>query len=971
MLVAALPAQDAPDLPRRNGRRRGGRLELPQSVPSGGQVPSQDSEADGDPNSDGVPALWVNATTSSELIFLDFERKQSKSDRVRKDALADLLALGLGTRATAIYALDSTWPPTVMLGADLLLSVGIDEDADALVIAASRVSEMQAITRCLDAAMRLQGGWLPKLALNMLEHPLKSVRAAIEARVTRSPHSDHHNGLVRHLRFGRDDDVRLRAVRLLGLLSDQETIRPILRALLPEAKPTFAFALVDALAGLALDSEVESLRADLLRLEPSQEFAYLLLALLQQQQMRAEPLITDELAKVLLPGLEHGDLFIAGTCAVALANWSYLSSEETPDTSLDATLVHRLVAAVDGDKFYPQYARFSPLAEVTLRRVTGEHFPAQNRSAWLTWWLEHGQGFRMVRGNLSLEGDVVNELVFRWFYEGKSYALFAPNMLLVNSEGGRWLPESSFASLRDLIEGSGILSEDIRPGTYGPAEFAVSAQIEIEVGVRRKVVKYRGAFPDPLKPLLVGATALWEEQFWQVLAGPNDAGFVSAHLSSMPDSDWEQSNWLMERARGRLSLLNTSQMALFLQSFVERDPSALSVDYGFYQELLNELLARSENHTLARQLFNLLVSTAHAKGQDLCKSLVDLEEPIRSDLLQLTFERLGFEAAVDGLNDFHPVVRVIATQALGSHGAQAQDALFRALTDQSQTVVQAAIRSFGHRKETAAAGALVPLACAGTPDITRCEALWALGNMDYTNALSVFLEGLAATSPGVQAASIAALGSLTSAEAEQTFAALFSNCQGTPLETPYLQALYKRGADYTRKVLRVSLNDSEPQVVHRALFTLAQLGDPSVAPMLIDRLAFSPHSTDILDALAFATGVDFRDLPDPAGVYQVWWPENFLNDSSTWLARGAADAGFELPKPLIDATQVSPSTAVQALLQLIEKGPAHLRGLASYQLHRITGIDGSVILPKMPAALVSRKAQVWHDWLEAQRPAQG
>ncbi|MBT7012768.1 MAG: hypothetical protein HN961_07620, partial [Planctomycetes bacterium] len=97
----------------------------------------------------------------------------------------------------------------------------------------------------------------------------------------------------------------------------------------------------------------------------------------------------------------------------------------------------------------------------------------------------------------------------------------------------------------------------------------------------------------------------------------------------------------------------------------------------------------------------------------------------------------------------------------------------------------------------------------------------------------------------------------------------------------------------------------------------------------------------------------------------------FLNDSSTWLARGAADAGFELPKPLIDATQVSQSTAVQALLQLIEKGPAHLRGLASYQLHRITGIDGSVILPKMPAALVSRKAQVWHDWLEAQRPAQG
>jgi len=963
LLLAVLPAQDAPDLPRRNGQRRGGGLELPQN-----DFPSTQ---DGEQNAQAAteverPALWADASKPAELVFLNFELSRDISEHLRGKALDELLLLGLGTRSTALTALHSNWMPTVLLGAELLMSVGIDEDANALIEAASRLPQIETVTSCLDSSIRLQGGYLPKLAINLLEHPRKPVRAAIESRVKRNPHESHTNVLMKHLRFGRDQDVRLRAVRLLAFSLEQDGIREALRQVLESAKPALAFAVVDALTGTALPKEVDALLADVQSVEPSTEMSYLLFGLLKQQSYLNKNLMTPELIEHVRPGLDHGDIFLSGSSAVALAEWAYRSSTTTPDTSLDSTIVHRLVRAVDGDEFYPQYSRFSAFAEASLRRVTGEDFPKQAKSAWLSWWLEHGDNFRMVRGRLILEEASLPKMALRWSQEGQSYALFGQQAQLREGESGRWLPPTSLLGVQTLLHDSGFLSEDIRSGTYGSATSAISLEFELELGVRRKCIKYRGAYPDYLQTMLADLRSLYAQQEWQILAGTDGFDFVKEHLSELPSEMESRDQWANSMSQGRLAKLSAEELRSWI-GFLNQSKSPLVAFTDEHQvEWLDALDSHAEYPELAFDILRFYLSTPESHTDMLLERLAQFDEPLRSKLVFEAMQQTDVSVVTASLVSGETYVRVLAAQALATKGVKAQPALLLALNDESQTVVQVALRSLGAMQNPAHADSFSILAAPEMPDATRCEALWALGELDLPTVPTTLTEGLGASSPSVRAAAMAAIGAMSSSEAKATFAALFTRYQGTSLESLYLQSLYQTGAEHTRKVLRDYLGDDDAQVVHRALFSLAPLGDPAAASLLMDRLAKEPNDQATLDALAATLCVDFRSFPDPAGVYQAWWPDNFLLDSSAWLVRGAGDAGFVLQEDMLNASVVPIKEAARDLLAVLQKGPAHLRGAASYQLHRLTGIGGPVVLPLMPSALVVQRTQAWQAWIDEQ-----
>lgn len=964
LAAGSIPAQQ-PGPATRGGR---GKLELPSPPAGQPQAKTQEPAAPAAPS-----AFWGPEPSRIEEVFVRFERLAEITEATVRAYLDELRGFGLGSRDTALRALASPHPPSVALAARLLEAVGKAEDADALVEASGVAGEVEAAGACLEAAARLTGGWLPERAVRLLDHPQRNLRAVAEARLQRLPHPTHVAPLLQSLRYGRDADVRVRAARLLRSFRGQEDVRAALRDGLADPSVPVSFEAAETLAGTGRPEDVAWVRGQILATPPGGEQAYLLYALLRQQQTLDFLLVDEELLPRLRVALREPDLFLSGAAAAALAEYHFRSDSEEGIGALERDVVHALVRSVAGVTFYPQYARFSPLAEASLRRITGEDFAGQDRSAWLKWLVEGRETFRAVRGVLALGPADLPRVRVTW-RSGTDPARTLAGAEVAGEDLGpagaavRWLGPRDVERLVAALEQAGILDVQVLPGTYGPAEDEVASEVEVAAGARRKRLAFRGAAAAGWLPALLSALEdQWRGSAWQLLAA-TDSGtaFVQKHLGEWDAAGPEERRQLaVAWTRGRTRELSDTALEAWCSHLAAEPGLDASWNLALAAELLAEIPRRAESRAAALALLQAGLRAADASLlEPFLESAGELAEPLRSDLLLEGLLRFPLDTvAASARSDERLSVRVAALRALGRAGGAGGDVLLASLGDPNPLVVRMAVRSLAEAGLREAVPQLVSLAEPGRPKEVRKEALWALGQLGSPEGVAVLAVAARDEDAGVQLAAIGALGRVGGAAAEAAFAELFPLFCGTALEAPFLRALEGRGAGATRAVLRGHLEALDPAVARRAALHSGRLGDPAAAPFLVAMIPESPRDEELLDALAAALCADFRHTPDPAGVYTAWWRDHSRRPPAEWLAQAAAEAGITLP-PGFDRREGA-AAAGKALLELLETGPAYLRPAAAYYLEQVTGLDAPALYGSTPKPVVQQLAQGWRAWVES------
>ncbi|TAH34626.1 MAG: HEAT repeat domain-containing protein [Planctomycetota bacterium] len=968
MLAAVAGAAAAVQQPAPSPERERGQLELPAPPPKPKPEPQPQVKA---PELVAPSGFWtVPAANRVEEVFARFEREPAIQEPTLRTYLDELRSMGLGTRETALKALGSPHAPSLVLASRLLVSVGKREDAEALAAAASVAGTLDSASACLEAATRLNGGWLPETAARLLDHPQRTVRSAVEGRLAKLPHDSHVPALLDYLRNGRDSDVRLRAARLLRSFTGNEDVRAALTAALADASVPVCFEAAEALAGSGRPEEVAWIRERILAAELGPELGYVVHGLLRQQQAVSVLLVDEAMLARLRLALGTGDLFVSGAAAAALAEYHFRSESEDGIGRLEGEVLHALVRAVGGKAFYAQYARFSPLAEESLKRITGEDFRGQDRSAWLAWHAANYEGFRSVRGVLPLLPADYARLEVSWQRGDGAARVLAGSGAAAAGPGTRLLGDGGLEAMVAALDEAQLLEVAVLPGTYGPPEEPVGLRLEIHAGTRRKRLTFRGQSGASWLPaVLERLERLHQESAWQSLGAPGEErAFVLERLERWDRADaLERRRCLVEWSLGCAPRLADATLAAWCEKLVAEPELEGVWDARLGRELLAEIPARAGDTALASLLLGagLRVPAPDVLGPFL-DALAGLEEPLRSDLLLQGLIRFGPVAAAEVLRrDERLPVRVAAARALGRAGGAGRDALLAAVEDPNPLVVRMALRSLGELGDRSVLPQVLARSEPGQPKEVRKEALWALGQLRAVEGVPALALAARDEDNGIRLAAVDALGHVPGKAVEEAFVALFPEYAATPLEVPFLRALEQRGAAAARAVLERHLETLQPMAARRAAIHAGRLGDPVAAPFLVGLLAETPNDPELLDALAFSLCVDFRNTPDPAGVYTAWWRDNSRRSPSIWLAKAAADCGLPLPDEFTQPDAKHPTECAQALLRLLESGPGDLRPAATYYLYQLTGVDAPALTGHTPKPVVQQTAQGWHAWLQA------
>lgn len=973
--VSALSAQglELPPPPKPEPEQGGGEKD-PKKDQQQGEGEDQEGEAAEAAAEAEVPKLWEDASGRAEEIFRDFEMARRDTDVVHKRTLNELRNLGLNTKDAALKALNSTYPPTVVIAAELLEWVGDPQDAETIVAASFQAPDTTSVNACLTCAMKLGNGKLPANTVKLLDHPRRPVRTLAEARLGEAKSEEYLPKLLQFLNYGRDKDLKLRAARLLSLYPEREEVREGLRKTLAEDSVEIAMVAIHTLQGEGSEEDIAWMEKELLVAQTTLEAGYLAYGLVELQDQRPELILNPGLESRLRFLLDDKDIFVSGAAAAALAELAFRIDLVGSQAELDRKLPLFLVRAVGGVIFYPQYSTFAPLAERSLRRITGEDFRGEDGSAWIRWLQANQEGFRLVRGRLDVNAETVGRLRMAWNdREG------VPPHVLVGPEaawnyGDRVLGTNDLGRLQRALEDAHLLDASVLPGTYGLPEAALAASFDLSMGTQRKTVKYRGrAGSGKVQPLLALLNELDQKTAWQSLASRDEIGhqFVLDHLEEFDRlGPGEARNAaLLGLMRDRLASLDPESLRNWVGELHTMSDLAGVWSDELAQDFFSIALREAPADPLfAVQILDLALTSPQPQHlPNHIDAIMALEPPAAGMLLESAFTHYAPADLAAALQDQRSEVRVAAVTALATADvAEAPAFLRQALSDSDLQVQQLALRGLGRlaSADEETYQALWAFAQAGNPNALRNEALWGLGRLGRAEAVATMVEAALDTEMTVQVAGLEALGRVGGREADDSLSQLFSAFADSPLESSYLRAVMSEGSARARGILRPNLLAEDPLVSNRAAVLSGSLGDPAAAPSLMAMLPANPRDAELLEALATTLCTDYRRLPDPAGTYTAWWEKNRLTSPALWLQKPAADAGYALSPAFLDPERVSTRTSAAILLDLLVNGPTWMRPAAAYYLEALSGRDAPVILARTPKAEVERRAAVWRDWLK-------
>ena len=915
--------------------------------------------------------FFANPTNKVEALFNDFEAegKITKGDYARY--LEKLRSFGLSSRTTALKALFSDHARSVELAAEILEWVGQLADAEQLINAASIASNIDAVSKCLYSATSLHGGNLPPLAASLLDHPRRQVRTLIESRLGESLQDEYLPKFIQFIEFGRDSDLRLRAARLLTLYSNNSEARQALRKALNDASVSVALQAVIALVGDASEIEISALRQEFVAANNDIEASYLLFGLLQAQENRSESVLDASLETRMREMSQRKDIFISAIASAGLAEQLFRSQLLESLNGLEEQLVYNLVRAVGGIDFYPQYARFSNLAQGSLRRVTGESMLGEPASAWVKWFEANKNDLELVRGRIDIAPlDLPRLRVSITEANGDTKVLCGNSAPFVS--GNRMIGSAGQSQVFAMLNEYSILKATIHPGDLGLGTAPINLTLEVTLGEQRKVLRFRGSAGEPwLSQLVVDFNEIYADTGWQTLAssGPDGLAFIMQNLDEFDSSLLDPASrgqLLLDLSAGRMAALDDVALLAWLAELSQLPQRQQLWMPSMSTELYAIAQKRAANFDVANTCIKLaLIDTSPALFATAIDAALSQQEGLRGTSCEMVLSRYPLEQLPLALSDARELVRLSAITALNNRGVTAASTIEAALGDESMNVVHAALRALGELRAADSLSAIHAFVGAEYDDTTRSIALKTIGAIGDVSSLSLLAETSRDFSVAVRAASVEAIAKIDGAEALTVLSALFADFAGTPLESGFQNALFMRGAAACRLVLRPYVLDiSNVELAHRAAIIAGLAGEPAAAPSLMQLLAKQPRSDEILDALVSATGSDNRRQLLPAGVYSAWWEANSSELPRDWLRNGLVASGFELDEFFDDPTRCATKLSVEQLLNGLRSGPGRLRALCAYFLFSLTGVDAQAILDGTPDAELLRRAQPWQDWLD-------
>ncbi len=972
LLSPPLFAQNGRDVPSGRPNRGSGSLDLPTPANQG-----EVTEATA-PVSDDVyvSAYWGDNPTRAEAVFVAAEAEDAAgklSDKRMRSLLDDLQAMGLRTRETALKALDSPHTPSVMLAARLLRAVGDFEKDDArlLVEVASGVGKVDVAGECLDAAMVIQGS-LPMRAVDLVAHPRRNIRTMAEGRLRAHPNPAFVPNLLRHLQFGREADIRVRSARLLAEYRSVPEAQEGLRQAISDESVSVAFTAVESLVGSGSEADRAYIRSEIDALSTGPQLAYLVYGLLLQQELSGELLVDFDLSEKLRPLISVRDPFLSGVSAAAVSEFVFRSDIDEGLETLQKQLPLALVRAVGGSEFYPQFARFSPLAVQSLRRISGQDFSDQDRQAWAEWYATNRDQFALVRGQMAVTPEDLPRLQVTWFTSSA-----APRSLggvgaeaLNPREGGRFMGRADLESLDKLLRSTDVLDAAVLPGTYGLPEDPVQAGLEIRIAGRRKPMRFRGAAGGSWLPaLLKGLDAQYREQAWQVIGLGADAQvFLPQAIAVWDGADQARRSDLLAQWHRERGLSLSAEAFDAWASYLIANPDLVE---GWPVDTARLFLSRLPEFASAPDHARRITDAAllHRSAEDapvFLESIMLLQGTRRAELLTRALTTLGQSAAANALQDERLAVQVAAAQAMAEGGAEAVALLLPLLDGPDPLLTRVALQSLGKIADPDSLPAVEALAAPGQPRELRKAAVVALAGFGELASVDLLRQAAADEDVGLRLSALAALREMPGRDADAAFGEILPRFVGTSLEASFTHALETRGAGLARRVYGRYLGDSNPMVVRRVAIHAGMLAEPAAVPVLMRLLPQSPNDRDLLESLAHASCVDYRNMPDPAGVYEIWWRDHQNQDPSLWLVDGLEGRNFALSENFVEGSGASRETIVRDLLQLLELGPTFLRPAAQFYLTELTRIDRATISPGLPREAVVEAARSWRAWLAQQ-----
>lgn len=906
------------DLPSRPVRL-GGRV-APRSDAIARRPASEPAKAAGVATDSGGRAGPAAAERPSSSPLLQSVRGVRDLEDEALERAADELAGDPEGLAAARAALGSDDPATLLVALRALVRAG---DAAAIEAAIARLETRlprgvgPRVLKELLERDPVHG--TPELCVRLLSHPQQPMRATTERLLAERLTSDLAPALAEASRAKRDD-TRLRAIRLLARLPD------------PGVVDVFLDHLADSSARVVSTVAEELARRDAEHLDlllagrafesrwVLRENACALLAVIDREDERLEPILDERHVEPLLGGLSSSDPFVRGACAAALAGIGFRAPSVEGTEWLDREVIDHLVYAVSGKEFHPDFPALLPRAVRRLERVSGQSF-GQDGPRWVDWWLQAREGFHALRAWLLLDEHNATRLVLSLggeLDEGP-FVLFGPDLARADvpaaGEALR-LTVNQCRELTALLAREGVLGPARLPGRLGATgRGARSLEIALDGHGKRFEIGPNRAEPW-FERIAAAARDLRRRNRWQRY--PDLERYSGERAFWEDESGW----WSLEHTeaeRGR------RLVELILRTAGQREPGArtaavreLEELYGVsgvpspddFEPLVALLDAEPFLCDRARRLCGLAlragVLAEAPQGEPVAGPLPLARARTLLDVLERRFgadaaPELGLVCAAAGraftrtlAHDEDPLRRAVACATL-AEGAEPEDVelLLAALDDPAPEVAAAAATALGGARIEQAREPLLVRARVAEPAV-RAAALVALGSLGGEYVIDALLVGLADRDPRIQSAAAEGLARLGDPSAAPLLASLLSKPHSDPAYRSACRGLERLGRAAWPELERLMRS---PLAAGRrdAAVLLARQGHPEVVGPLIAILHQAPRDREVAFELAVATCVDFRGADDPAQTWTEWWRTVRHDDPLAWLLAAADRRGIALP----------------------------------------------------------------------------
>lgn len=806
----------------------------------------------------------ARASGAAGFIFGEVRKAQGPDDRLAAKAVESLLALGEPGLAAARAFLYDSEPVVLMTAARVLMHSGISDDIELVKNRVRGKLPPSVGAPLVDELVRSDPVRVnPRYLCELIDSPHAGVRLAAE-RNLRTHTSPELLPLLEPALASKRAETRLAALTLIADIDDP-AVTDLLLAHVADPSSKVASSAVSAVAGRK-DADLES---KLLAMAFKgrwmlRENAYVLVALVEREDLYLKPILDETQAESLLNGLQSNDPFVAGACATALAGIGFRSPRTKATNWLDQGVMDRLVFTVSGKEFHNDFSALSTPALRRLRLISGQEF-GKDGPRWVEWWLGAREGFFARRACIEIDPGDVGHVSVRFQSRGENpvaFALLGPGQA-TTSEAGRlsgeifYLTQGEARDLLAVLEREGVFGPDRLPGVRG-ARGTGERTLEIAVAGRGKSFTFGANSTEPwFERAASAARALRDKNSWQRYPDPRKYS-TSLALWQAESEWWAGDHTQLERALRLKSLvlgvlpsakpavkdgaveelarLYTEEHAARAGDFTPL--AALIAEEAFYSERTHKLVrlaleaartvetgmppaangARAADPTQASNPADADSSASEralAEGAGASESRVPIE--LGRDLVNLLHQKFHGQAAPD---------LAAVTRACGNGFA-------RELARDERPLLRAVAAAALSAPASSASAARAPgQAAADSPSDGTSPARGKPSEAD----LAVLMKLLEDKDRDVEVAAILALGD-NRVEAARTELLVRARLGVTPVRVAALQAIGRLGGDLVLDALVVGASDHDLQVRLAAAKGLAELGDPASTQLLVSMLS--------------------------------------------------------------------------------------------------------------------------------------